>query len=70
MTGSALAPIVIPIVAFVFLFLWLAMVYHASAHPSVHGHEARAAHGEREDREAAAREDSAQERPASNRRAA
>jgi hypothetical protein len=70
MTGSALAPVVIPIVAFVFLFLWLAMVFHANAHPSVHSNEARAAHREREDREAAARADSTQERPASNRRAA
>jgi hypothetical protein len=70
MTGSALAPVVIPIVAFVFLFLWLALVFHANAHPSVHGHEAGAANPEREDREVAAREDGAQERPASNRRAA
>jgi hypothetical protein len=36
MTGSALAPVVIPIVAFVFLFLWIGMVYHAAAHPAVH----------------------------------
>ena len=36
MDGSALAPVVIPIVALVFLFGWLAIVYHAAAHPSVH----------------------------------
>ena len=67
MTGSALAPVIIPIVAFVCLFLWIAMVFHANAHPSVHGRTARAPH---EDREAAAHEDGAQERPGADRRAA
>jgi hypothetical protein len=70
MTGSALAPVVIPIVALAFLFLWIGMVFHANAHPSVHGREARAAHEERQEREAAAREDGAQDRPGANRRAA
>jgi hypothetical protein len=70
MTGSALAPVVIPIVAFVFLFLWLGMVYYANAHPSVHGREARAAHEERQEREATAHEDSTHDRPGANRRAA
>jgi hypothetical protein len=70
MTGSALAPVVIPIVAFVFLFLWIAMVFYANAHPSVHGREARAAHEEHQERDVAAREDSAKDRPGTNRRAA
>jgi hypothetical protein len=67
MTGSALAPVVIPIVAFVSLILWLVMVFHANAHPSVHRHADQAVH---EDREAAAHEDGAQERPGADRRAA
>lgn len=67
MTGSALAPVIIPIVAVVFLFLWIGMVFYANAHPSVHGRADRAAH---EDREAAAHEDGAKERPGSDRRAA
>ena len=67
MTGSALAPVVIPIVAFVFLFLWIGMVFYANAHPSVHGRADRAAH---EEREASAHEDGAQERPGADRRAA
>jgi hypothetical protein len=67
MTGSALAPVVIPIVAFVFLFLWIGMVFHANAHPSVHGRADRAGH---EDGEAATREDGSQERPGADRRAA
>ena len=67
MTGSALAPVVIPIVAFLFLILWLVMVFHANAHPSVHG---RAHQPTREEREAAAHEDGAQERPGADRRAA
>lgn len=67
MTGSALAPVVIPIVAFVFLILWLGMVFHANAHPSVHGRAQRATH---EEREATAHEDSTQERPGADRRAA
>jgi hypothetical protein len=33
MTGSALAPVVIPIVVVVALAAWLAMVYYADAHP-------------------------------------
>ena len=67
MTGSALAPVVIPIVAFVFLFLWIGMVFHANAHPSVHRNADRAVH---EDRETAAHEDGAKERPGTDRRAA
>jgi hypothetical protein len=67
MTGSALAPVVIPIIAFVFLFLWVAMVFHANAHPSVHRHADQAA---REDREATSHEDGAQESPEADRRAA
>jgi hypothetical protein len=65
MDGSALAPIVIPIVALVFLFSWLAIVYHAAAHPSVH---TRAVTDE--EREAFAHAESAQEHPESHRRAA
>jgi hypothetical protein len=67
MTGSALAPVVIPIVAFVFLFLWIALVFHAGAHPSVHRHADQAGH---EDREATSHEDGVQERPGADRRAA
>ncbi|HTZ24916.1 MAG TPA: hypothetical protein VMC83_13085 [Streptosporangiaceae bacterium] len=70
MTGSALAPVVIPIVAFAFLILWIGMVFYANAHPSVHGREARAAHEEHQEHEAVAGEDSAQDRPGTNRRAA
>jgi hypothetical protein len=70
MTGSALAPVIIPIVAFVFLALWIGMVFYANAHPSVHGREARAAHEEHEGLEAATREDTTQDRPGTNRRAA
>ena len=33
MTGSALAPIVIPIVVTISLAIWLIMVYHAAGHP-------------------------------------
>ena len=33
MTGSALAPIVIPIVVTIGLAIWLIMVYHAAGHP-------------------------------------
>jgi hypothetical protein len=65
MDGSALAPVIIPIVALVFLFGWLVAVYHAAAHPSVH---TRAATDE--EREATAHADGAQERPGSDRRAA
>jgi hypothetical protein len=36
MTGSALAPFVIPIVVIVALAAWLALVFHADAHPSWH----------------------------------
>ncbi len=33
MTGSTLAPIVIPIVVAIGLAAWLAMIYYAAAHP-------------------------------------
>lgn len=33
MTGSSLAPVVIPIVTAVALAVWLAMVFYATAHP-------------------------------------
>jgi len=33
MTGSALAPIVIPIVVVIALAWWLAMIFYADAHP-------------------------------------
>lgn len=36
MTGSALAPIIIPIVAIVALAVWLTLVFYAEAHPSWH----------------------------------
>jgi len=67
MTGSALAPVVIPIAAFVFLFLWIAMVFHANAHPSVHSRAHQPTH---EEREATAHEDGMQDRPGTDRRAA
>jgi hypothetical protein len=70
MTGSALAPVVIPIVAFAFLFLWIGMVFYANAHPSVHGRQAGAAHEERQEREAIAPQDDAQDHPGTHRRAA
>jgi len=37
MTGSSLAPVVIPIVAVVVLAVWLTMVYWADAHPPRRG---------------------------------
>jgi hypothetical protein len=33
MTGSALAPVIVPIVAIVTLTAWLTLVFHADAHP-------------------------------------
>ncbi len=49
MTGSALAPVIIPIVALVFGFLWIGAVYYAAAHPAVHHvGENRSQFGERE----------------------
>jgi hypothetical protein len=67
MTGSALAPVVIPIVALVFLFLWIALIFHANAHPSVHRQADQAGH---EDRETTSHEGGAQERLGADRRAA
>ena len=40
MTGSSLALIVIPIVAMITLFGWLAAVFYADSHPA-HGSESR-----------------------------
>jgi hypothetical protein len=40
MTGSSLAPIIIPIVAMIALAGWLAMVYYAEAHPGWKAHRA------------------------------
>lgn len=40
MTGSSLAPIVIPIVAMITLFGWLAVVFYADSHPA-HGSDSR-----------------------------
>ena len=40
MTGSSLAPIIIPIVAMISLFGWLAAVFYADSHPA-HGRESR-----------------------------
>ena len=40
MTGSSLAPIVIPIVAMIALTGWLAMMFHANAHPEWKAHRA------------------------------
>jgi len=40
MTGSSLAPIVIPIVAMISLFGWLAVVFYADSHPA-HGGDSR-----------------------------
>jgi hypothetical protein len=73
MTGSALAPIVIPIVAFVFLFLWIGMVFYADAHPAVRRvRDSRAPLGEREAiaRQGSADEENERERPGPDRRAA
>ena len=71
MTGSALAPVVIPIVAFLALFLWIAMVFYANAHPSVH-HQAQAPGGERESgvHQGDSHDELERERPGSDRRAA
>jgi hypothetical protein len=40
MTGSSLAPIMIPIVVMIALTGWLAMVYYANAHPGWKAHSA------------------------------
>ena len=40
MTGSSLALIVIPIVAMITLFGWLAVVFYADSHPA-HGSDSR-----------------------------
>jgi hypothetical protein len=40
MTGSSLAPIVIPIVAMISLFGWLAVIFYADSHPP-HGSDSR-----------------------------
>ncbi len=45
MTGSFWAPIIIPIVAMIVLAAWLAMVYHADAHPGWKAHSAAASPG-------------------------
>ena len=33
MTGSSLAPVIVPIVAVLALFAWLGLVFYAAAHP-------------------------------------
>ncbi len=38
MTGSALVPFVVPIVALVSLGIWLTLVYRADAHPGYKSH--------------------------------
>lgn len=43
MTGSALAPVIIPIVAIVALAAWLTLVFYADAHPSWHAGQGTAA---------------------------
>lgn len=40
MTGSSLAPIIVPIVAFIALAAWLGMVFWADAHPEWKPHAA------------------------------
>jgi hypothetical protein len=72
MTGSALAPVVIPIVAFAFLFLWIGMVFYANAHPSVHGRQTQAPGGEREPgvHRGDSNDELERDRPGSDRRAA
>jgi hypothetical protein len=42
MTGSSLAPIVIPLVVTASLVIWLIMVYHAARHPQWGSSQARA----------------------------
>jgi hypothetical protein len=41
MTGSSLAPIIIPIVVSASLAAWLVMVYHAASHPQWNTSRAR-----------------------------
>ena len=36
MTGSALAPVIIPVVVIAALAAWLGMIYYADAHPGYH----------------------------------
>ena len=43
MTGSNLIPIVVPIVMVIVLAVWLAMVFHADAHPEWKSHRAQPA---------------------------
>ena len=47
MTGSSLAPIVIPIVVTISLAVWLILVYHAASHPEW---RRKAAHGQQNSR--------------------
>jgi hypothetical protein len=44
MTGSSLAPIIIPIAAMASLAAWLFLVYHAAAHPEWGPGKARQQH--------------------------
>jgi hypothetical protein len=45
MTGSALAPIIIPIVVVIALAAWLAMIFYADAHPGHIRHSAASGPG-------------------------
>jgi hypothetical protein len=48
MTGSSLAPIIIPIVMLPVLAIWLFMVYHAANHPDIKHPEAARPRGSAE----------------------
>jgi hypothetical protein len=45
MTGSPLAPVIIPVVVVIVLATWLALVFYADAHPGHVGRAAAAEHG-------------------------
>jgi hypothetical protein len=45
MTGSVLAAVVIPIVTFLALIAWIALVFYADAHPPGRGRHAHAPGG-------------------------
>jgi hypothetical protein len=67
MTGSVLAAVVTPIVAFLALAAWLALVFWADAHPPG---EARRAQAARAEHESSAFQETAEEPSRTDRRAA
>ncbi len=57
MTGSALVPVIVPIVAVIALGIWLTLVYWADAHPGYKRHGTTSVSPARADEDAAAASD-------------